>query len=110
MTSGMTPEPESSWPRILRTLSFWALLIVGSIALVQFSANRRPEALVISYNRFAQELERGNIAAVEITKRGQVRGNFKNPVTFGPRAIEDFTMNLLIFGLLVFMLRRQRKA
>ena len=48
MANRIPPPREFSWARTLRTLSFWALLIVGSIALVQFAANRRPETVDIS--------------------------------------------------------------
>ena len=128
---------------------FWVLLVAGSIALVQYTTNRPLNAPEISYNRFAQELERDNIAALEITDRGRVRGRVKNPVILGTRTIDHFTLMLpfapteawvtslvakgidvraseehesigvflfsflpylLIFGLLVFMLRRKRKA
>ena len=80
MTSGMLPEPESRWPRILRTLAFWVTMVVGSIALVQYASDRRREAANVSYNQFVQELDRGNIAAVEITEGGRVRGEFKSPI------------------------------
>ena len=49
MPNRVPPPREFSWARTLRTLSFWALLIVGSIFLVQFASNRRQEALELSY-------------------------------------------------------------
>jgi len=149
MTSGMLPEPEFNWGRLVRRLSFWALLIVGSIALAQFSSIRRPEAVDISYNQFVEQLDHGNIAVAEIIVGGRVTGYFKSPVAVRGRAMDHFTMvlpftssepwvasliakgvdlrgreekesfgvflfsflpYLLIFGLLVVMLRRQRKA
>ncbi|MBI1967613.1 MAG: AAA family ATPase, partial [Gemmatimonadetes bacterium] len=76
---------------MLRTLSFWALLIVGSIALVQFASNRTQEAAEISFTTFSEELDRDNIAAVEITERQQVKGVFKRPVLVGRQNVERFT-------------------
>src|SRR5256885_992608 len=73
MANRIPPPREFSWARTLRTLSFWALLIVGSIALVQFAANRRPETVDISYTQFTEQLDKGNVDTVEITERQQVR-------------------------------------
>ena len=71
------PPREFDWARMLRTLSFWALVIVGSIALVQFASTRRQEAAEISYSEFVEEFESGNVAAVEITERQRIRGTFR---------------------------------
>ena len=94
MTSGMLPEPESRWPRIVRTLAFWVVIIVGSIALVQYASNRRHDAVAISYNQFVQELDRGNIAAVEITEGGRVRGEFKSLIAGRSPTTHHFAMIL----------------
>ena len=91
MANRIPPQREFSWTRTLRTLSFWALLIVGSILLVQFASSRRQEAVDISYSQFTEQLDKGNVAAVEITERQQVKGDFKTPVPFGRRTAEHFT-------------------
>src|SRR6266849_3383617 len=91
MANRIPPPREFSWTRTLRTLSFWALLIVGSIALVQFAANRRQETVEISYSQFTEQLEKGNIDTVEITERQQVKGGFKTPVPVRGRNYDHFT-------------------
>src|SRR5947207_11068095 len=80
MANRIPPPREFSWARTLRTLSFWALLIVGSIALVQFAANRRQETVDISYSQFTEQLDKANIDTVEITERQQVKGRLKTPL------------------------------
>jgi cell division protease FtsH len=80
MANRVPPPREFSWARTLRTLSFWALLIVGSIALVQFAATRKTDVVEVSYTEFLEQLEKGNISAVEIVERQQVKGDFKNPI------------------------------
>src|SRR6266581_994682 len=89
MANRVPPPREFNWGRTLRTLSFWALLIVGSIALVQFASSRRQDAVDVSYTQFTEQLEAGNVAAVEITER-QVHGDFKTAVTVGHRTAEHF--------------------
>src|SRR3990172_216739 len=85
MPNRLPPPREFNWARTLRTLSFWALLIVGSVVLVQFASNRRQEAAEISYTEFTEQLEAGNIKAVEITERQQVKGDLKHAVQFAGR-------------------------
>jgi cell division protease FtsH len=91
MPNRLPPPREFNWARTLRTLSFWALLIVGSIFLVQFASSRRQEAAEISYSEFTQELDAGNVARVEITERQRVKGDFKRAVPIGNRSAEHFT-------------------
>jgi len=91
MPNRLPPPREFNWARTLRTLSFWALLIVGSIALVQFASSRRQEAVDISYSQFTEQLDAGNVAAVEITERQQIKGDFKHAVAVGRRNAEHFT-------------------
>ena len=74
MANRIPPPRDFNWGRTLRTLSFWALLIAGSIALVQFASSRRQDAADISYSQFTEQLETGNVSTVEITERQQVRG------------------------------------
>src|SRR6059036_656411 len=90
MPNRVPPPREFNWARTLRTLSFWALLIVGSIALVQFASSRRQEAVEISYTQFTEQLDAANVAAVEITERQQVKGDFKTPQLLGRRTAEHF--------------------
>src|SRR5213593_2328650 len=89
--AGRLPPREFNWARTIRTLSFWALLIVGSIALVQFASSRRQEAVDISYTQFTEQLDAGNVSAVEITERSQVKGDLKRPITVGRRTADHFT-------------------
>ncbi|HEU5261538.1 MAG TPA: ATP-dependent zinc metalloprotease FtsH [Gemmatimonadales bacterium] len=91
MANRLPPPREFNWARTLRTLSFWALLIVGSVLLVQFASSRRQEAVEISYTQFTEQLEAGNVAAVEITERQLVKGDFKRAVQVGRRSAEHFT-------------------
>src|SRR5437660_10682696 len=95
MANRVPPPREFSWARTLRTLSFWALLIVGSIFLVQLASNRRQEAVDLSYTpQFTEQLEKGNVAAVEITDRAQAKGDFRTAVTVGRHTAGHFTLLL----------------
>src|SRR5713101_6374294 len=79
MPNRLPPPRDFNWARTLRTLSFWALLIVGAVALLQFAQNRRQEP-DISFTQFTEQLEAGNIDSVEITERQQIKGYLKRGV------------------------------
>jgi len=92
MANRVPPPRDFSWARTLRTLSFWALLIVGAVALVQFAAHKQ-DAIDISYSEFTDQLDKGTVASVEITERQQVRGDFKvaYPRRDGRGTVDHFT-------------------
>src|SRR5712671_3827783 len=95
MANRIPPPPrEFNWARMLRTLSFWALLIVGTIALVQLASSRRREEAEITYSQFNEELNAGNIASVEIAERQKVRGTFNHPVVVKRQTVERFNVLL----------------
>jgi hypothetical protein len=79
---------------MLRTLSFWALLIVGTIALVQLASSRRREEAEITYTQFMEELNAGNVGSVEIAERQKVRGTFQRPVVVKRQTVERFNVLL----------------
>src|SRR5438128_2727108 len=91
MPNRLPPPRDFNWARTLRTLSFWALLIVGAVALLQYAQNRRQEP-AISFTQFTEQLEAGNIASVEITERQQIKGYLKRGVpTKSGRQYDQFT-------------------
>src|SRR6266700_702637 len=98
MANRLAPPPrEFSWSRTLRTVSFWALLLIGSVALVQLAANRRQETAEISYSEFSQQLDGQNIAAVELVSDGQTvtgKGDFRHALNVRGHDVEHFTTTL----------------
>src|SRR6266853_2381266 len=97
MANRIPPPRDFNWGRTLRTLSFWALLIAGSIALVQFASSRREDAADVSYSQFTEQLESGNIDSVEITERQQVHGALKTPVALQGSTLRKHFVTLLPF-------------
>src|SRR2546425_1912109 len=107
MANRLPPPPrEFNWARMLRTLSFWALLIVGTIALVQLASSRRREEAEITISQFTEELNAGNIASVEISEK-KVRGAFQRPVVV--KRSEEHTSELQSLAYLVCRLLLEKK-
>src|SRR5256884_4391280 len=95
MPNRLPPPPrEFSWIRGLRTLSFWALVIVGAIALVQFAAGRREPTAELNYTQFSEQLDSGNIKSLEIVGRQEIRGDFQRPITAQGKSAPHFTVML----------------
>ncbi len=95
MADRIPPPPrEFNWARMFRTLSFWALLIVGTIALVQVASKGRREEAEITFSQFEDELNAGNIQTVEIAERQKVRGTFRRAVTVKRLPVERFNVLL----------------
>jgi cell division protease FtsH len=69
------------------------VIVVGTIVLVQYVTHRRRNDFEISYNEFVQQLERDNIAAMQVTNR-RVRGQLKAAVRQGDRSTDSFATTL----------------
>ncbi len=95
MADRIPPPPrEFNWARMFRTLSFWALLIVGTIALVQVASKGRREEAEITFSQFEDELNAGNILTVEIAERQKVKGTFRRAVTVKRQTVDRFNVLL----------------
>src|SRR5205823_2463922 len=89
MANRVPPPREFSWARTLRTLSFWALLIVGSIFLVQFAST---DAWVTTLRQ----------KGVDVRAREEKQ-------SFGV-FLFSFLPYLFIIGLLIFMVRQMQQG
>ena len=91
MATRLPPQREFSWSRTFRNFSFWALLLVGAVALVQFAAKTKQDTADISYSDFTAQLDAQNVAAVEITDRQEVKGDFRHVTSVKGHDVEHFT-------------------
>jgi cell division protease FtsH len=87
-------DAEFPWGKTLRTLSFWALLIVGTIALVQLTSERRSKDIEVLYTRFVNEVDQRNVASVKVTGSRRIRGEFKTAVTVDAQTGNQFATTL----------------
>jgi len=92
MTNRVPPPPrEFQWSRMLRTLSFWAFLIVGTVLLVQLAARTRQDTAEISYSDFIQQVDSQNVKRVEITERQRIKGDLSHSILVNRKEAEHFT-------------------
>src|SRR5919206_4696561 len=87
-------KKDFSWGRFSKTLSFWILILLVPVALIQLSSARAESAPQISYTRYREELTADNISKVTIQAGKVVRGEFKNRVSVNNRDVKRFTTQL----------------
>ncbi|HEV7590171.1 MAG TPA: ATP-dependent zinc metalloprotease FtsH, partial [Longimicrobium sp.] len=83
--------------RITRTVSFWALLVVMSILLVQMTSGAQRQTQRINYTQLMQEVGRGNVAKIEIAGglEGQsAQGDFRKAIQGDRGLVQHFTLRL----------------
>ncbi len=88
------PPPKFSWGRLSKTVAFWLIVILIPVVFVQLTSQRRADSEEIAYTDFASQLDRGNVATVEIVEGQQVNGEFKSPVRVGSREVLRFEVLL----------------
>ncbi len=88
------PKRDTSWTRISKTLSFWALVILIPFAFIQLTSAKSDAAQQVDYTRYMEEVDRNNIAKVKIRGKNQIVGEFRGPVHLGDRDARRFTVQL----------------
>jgi cell division protease FtsH len=89
-----SPKKDVNWGRLSKTLSFWLLILLIPVALIQLSGARSEQAPLISYTQYKSELDRDNIRKVKIQAGKYVTGEFKTSVPFEGRNVPKFNVRL----------------
>src|SRR5215217_3624928 len=84
-----------NWGRFSKTLSFWILILLIPVALIQLSGARAESAPEIRFDQYRQQLERGNIAEVTVQAGKNIIGSFREPVTVNNKPARKFTTQLV---------------
>jgi hypothetical protein len=86
--------PRGPRPPLLRHLWMWMLITATAVMLVQ-STLRREHRTEVTYSDVTRELERDNIAGVEVmTEERRLQGEFRNSVHIDGRDVREFRTNL----------------
>jgi cell division protease FtsH len=89
-----TSKNSSGLRRFLKAASFWILVILIPVAVIQFSGGRSDAAVQLSYTQYNQELERGNILKGTFQAGKAITGEFKQKVMVNGREAKKFTVRL----------------
>ena len=93
----MPPTPPQSplnWRRLSKTLSFWLLVILVPVAILQLSNSRAEPTVEMDYSDYREQLDSNNIARVTIQDGSVIHGAFKQPVQVRDRDVRAFTTRL----------------
>jgi cell division protease FtsH len=89
-----SPKKDVNWGRLSKTLSFWLLILLIPVALIQLSSARTDQAPLISYTQYKSELDRDNVRKVKIQAGKYVQGEFKTPIPYDGRNVPKFNVRL----------------
>jgi len=86
------PKDGANWGRLSKTISFWILIILIPVALLQLSGGRSDQVPEISYTQYNNELARDNIKDITITAGKTGTGDFNQPVSVAGQDVKKFTV------------------
>ena len=84
----------TNWGRLSKTLSFWILVLLIPVALVQLSGARADAAPEISYTQYKALLAQDNIAEVTVQSGKNVLGVLKRQEIIEGKEAKKFTVQL----------------
>jgi cell division protease FtsH len=87
-------KKEFSWGRFSKTLSFWILIILIPVVLIQLSGNKAEASKQVTYTQYRDELAHDNIAKVTITAGKIINGSFRQHVNIGGQDTKNFMVRL----------------
>src|SRR5688572_16725095 len=89
------PQTPFNFRRLSKTLSFWLLVILVPVAILQLSNSRAEPTAEMDYSAYREQLDSNNIARVTIQDGSVIHGTFKQPVEVRPdRTVRAFTTRL----------------
>ncbi len=88
------PKQTGRMGRFSRTASFWILIILIPLLIIQVISPRRQDAAELWYTDFAQQLRQDNVAEVTIIDGRRVEGRLKQPIVQEQKQIAEFWTTL----------------
>jgi cell division protease FtsH len=91
-----TPKgpPRPTWGNLSKNLALWMLVALLALALFQMMSRQRSPTQEFTYSDFSRELDRGNVARVEVYDGKRIEGDFKAAVSQDGRSAKSFTVLL----------------
>jgi len=82
--------------RFSRTASFWILIILIPLLILNVVSPSRQDAAELSYTDFDRQLRDGNIATVTVVAGSKVEGELKQPIVQDGKQTREFWAQLPI--------------
>ena len=98
-----------NWSGLSKNLALWLLVALLAVAIVQLMGKTKGASGQLNYTEFSQQLDAGNIKAVEVYNGKEVKGDFRRPIPSGTAQVTSFTVLLPVANDAV-MLKRLEQA
>jgi cell division protease FtsH len=82
----------TNWGRLSKSISFWILVILIPVALLELSGGRGDQATEISYTQYNHEIASGNVKDIIITAGKTGVGDFIQPVSVQGKQVTKFSV------------------
>jgi cell division protease FtsH len=88
-------KPPTRWGRATRTATFWAVIVLVSIALVSINSGRAAPTAEIDYTQLRKQIAAGNVIEAEFVGERELHGKTRTPLQTGRGvAANQFTLLL----------------
>ena len=88
------PQTPFNFRRLSKTLSFWLLVILVPVAILQLSNSRAEPTAEMDYSAYREQLDSNNISRITMQDGSVIHGTFKQPVDVRDRTVRAFTTRL----------------
>ncbi|NOT07009.1 MAG: ATP-dependent metallopeptidase FtsH/Yme1/Tma family protein [Gemmatimonadales bacterium] len=82
--------PAPNWAGVSKNLALWILVAILALTIFKVVANKSAPTGKLNINQFGEQLNAGNIKAVEIYNGKEIRGEFRIPVAQGTGTVRNF--------------------
>ncbi len=83
-------RPGNRWTRLSKTASFWILVFLIPVLILQVLGTRREESAELSYTQFGEQLKENNLIEVTIIDGKRVEGVMRNPIVVNSHKVRQF--------------------
>jgi cell division protease FtsH len=83
-------KPPGRFNRFSKTASFWLLMFLIPVLIIQFANPNRKELQELKYSAFDAELQRNNIAHVTVIDGKKLEGKLREPATVANKKVTEF--------------------
>ncbi len=87
---GKRNDKRSRWARLSRTASFWILIFLVPLLVLNLLGSQDDDATELSYSQFVDQLEDGNVLDVTVVDGKKLNGTFRTPITVEGEEVDRF--------------------
>src|SRR3954469_4623455 len=83
-----------NWGRFSKTLSFWFVILLIPVVLIQLAGPRSEATTEVNYTEYKTQLAKDNIKDVTVSAGKNITGTFRQPTIIGQKTAKRFSLQL----------------